>query len=142
MEYDEQQEYLPEINAFERVGAGRSSLATMIASGGTYAELQKKTMLFNRTPAEQLTLSFGVAQGLLEKNNIHIDEREMDKILKQTEKDPTIRYKNPLLYLMGYYCQTNTGTNYKKCVKILGKGELTRYQPTDLVRYIHLWSTF
>jgi len=142
MEDYDQQEYLPEINAFERVGAGRTSLATIIAGGGTYAELQKKTMFFNRSPTEQLTLSLGIAQGVLEKHNIYLDERDMDKIAKQAEKDLTIRYRNPLLYLMGYYCQTNTGTNYKKCVKILGKGEFTRYQPTDLVRYIHLWSTF
>lgn len=121
-DYDNEDPFGNEVNAFERAGFGRIGDAT---------EARLKTPLDKFiSRIEAISLDLGL-------------ETDINDLIEFTNKVPKIEMKNTTAYVLGYIASSGgyriTENSRKRAMDLLKRVEDKSVQPVDVIRYARFW---
>ena len=135
-EIDSEDEFVAEMGAFDRVGAGGGLL------GGKLSKLEKALQDPLERFQSQIDAICRSINGL--ETKIKISQHEIDQMISYAHKLEYIQYKNATAYILGYMVLTKKNIDKQKfqtVTKILGKLDDDSIKPPDIIRYGRMWIT-
>ena len=142
--YNEEQEYLPEVNIFERGEIiNENDLENIAREAGIYPEQRKKNDKFNDKVWRFYLYTNAAAYRLIGAGFIpNVREREVSTILKQIRLIKNPSYKNPDAFVLGYAVTKSRSIDLNvlnNIIKRLPEMNIARIKPSDIIRYSRLW---
>lgn len=138
-----EQEFLPEVNVFERVEfENGDSLERIAMDAGVIPENRKKGDRFDNNVWRFYVYVNAAARRLIEEGTIsNVKTLEIPLILRQIALIDNPEYKNPDAFIAGYAATKGGKVNIKELNAIASRvqkstGEL---KATDILRYARLW---
>jgi hypothetical protein len=132
----EEQKYVAERGAFERVGVVRPGQVFKGRILGTSLEELNNTLFrLNLNDEEKFSLFLNAAFNNV-KETLDLNDRDLVILLELIPKIPYLMYKNPTAYVLGYYTLKNNVINkdkVNKVFKVLNKFE--SITEPDVIRY-------
>jgi len=147
-----EQEFVPEMGAFERVGIGRADeggLGVMIGGGAEADNLRdahKKILRMDLSGPEKLRLLIDdYGRKYYDSSFWKLQQDDMTQIYQNISRLNEPGYKNPVAYMLGYYVIDKDGRINKKRFEQVVKDMLPQVQKDihvkseDVLRYARLW---
>lgn len=143
-DFNEEQEYEAESNAYDRVGPGGKMSELLQSTSG-----DQKLSNPNMSQEDRfIILVDAAARDLNQRGIAAITDSDIETIRNSTQKITGLKYKNYLAYILGYLASDGGKDLKPKIVKnvienILPKlnGEAGVY-PADVIRYARFWNKF
>lgn len=131
---DSEDDFVAEMGAFERVGAGGGML------GGKLSKLEKAL----QEPLERFQSQVDAISRSINalESKVKIHQHEIDQLISYAEKLEYIQYKNVTAYILGYMVVTKKVIDkhkFQTVTKILGKIDDDSVKPPDVIRYARMW---
>lgn len=143
MYQEEEGQFLPEVNIFERGEiVNESTLEQIARDAGVNPEVRKKTEKFSDNRWRFYVYVNAAAYRLIDEGIVPgVKKNEVTLILKQIQHFENIAFKNPETFVLGYAVAKNGTINKQVLSEVVSKlGQLTtKIKPTDVLRYARLW---
>ena len=140
-----QQEFRPEVRAYERVGP--SGMLHNILSGVQMPDSQGKLARQSLKPEDRFYMAIdAISRKWSSAGILPLQETDINNILDKAKDISNIKYMNPVAFILGYWA-TQGGKNYDQVNTIIKdtlpliKNEGSVY-PEDVIRYARYWKTF
>lgn len=127
--------YIAERDAFDRVGQGRANEIISIGNK-SLSDITKLLGKFVKNEGERFEIILSICFNKF-KQELFLEEEQLEKIYDLTNKIPNLYLKNPVGILFGYSVVKNSKIDKKKFEKIqlIKNSELN---PEDIIRYARL----
>lgn len=145
-DYEEMVEFLPERNAYERVGMKEEGDILATFYGKKMSDIFREIRRMNYSDEERFKLIMDISRSQLSNylsNSITLKDISNIKNSVLENAPNKINYLNPICLILGYYI-TNSGRTpinmerFNRVVQLLPK--LEYITPPDLVRYSRFWN--
>lgn len=138
-EYDEDQEFLPEVNVFDRVEYESGETMEQIAmQAGVIPEDRKKGSRFTNNVWRFYVYVNAAARRMMDEGIItNIKYNKVPSILKTIQFIENPEYKNPDVYVLGYATVVADSIDKKVFESLIPKLP-PHIKPTDILRYARL----
>lgn len=134
--YEEEQEYLPEVNVFERVEyEGGDTVEQIAMDAGVIPDDRKKGTKFTNNVWRFYVYVNATARRMIDEGSIPLRPAEVPRILRQIKMIPNPEFKNPEAFIYGY-AVTKSGTLDRNMLKTLTLPPTLKL--TDVVRYARM----
>jgi len=132
----EENEFLPEKDAYERVGRGRSD-DIIIIGNRSLADATKLLGRMVKNEDEKIDILINAYFNKF-KDELLLDTEHLEKILEIAHNLPNLHFKNPIGIIFGYAVIKNAKIDKDKFNKIASI-ENSELNPEDILRYARLF---
>ncbi len=137
-----EQEFRPEVHAFERVSA--TGALQNLLSGANMTDPQGKLSRQSISPEDRFLINVdGISRKWSDARILPLQNSDIDIMLNKSQLMPNIKYKNPTAFILGYWA-TQGGMNYDNLMSVINNvlPELNNdggVYPEDVIRYARNW---
>lgn len=135
-EYEDEQKYIPGMDAFDRVGPGGN-----LFPGGPMHPIDRAM----QDPLERFQIQVdAISRNLNNWDGIDISEQMITKMVETARMLNVVKHKNAASYVLGFLASHGGGKIDKKGVdfviaKVLPHVQEEHVLPPDVIRYARLW---